>query len=291
MTGMHRGTLFVLTLLVAAPLVAAPPRKATPKRPSAPAPEQKLIQNCDAHKFETVVDTMVDGQPRKSKVKLCGVEGQSDAEWIGTLKDAIRKVEANKEMPGAQREQIVAAINAEIGRLSIVGTPVAPVKRQVAEQSLPSLSRDYATLPPLPPAPEAPIAAPAPAAPVEAAIARAVATPPPPGVLAVPRLKISCEVPTDFAGPAPCAEFERETRLTIQPEADVPPGVALQFVRNGRVQGELSLGGLGKGASLRSSLPQSVCAGFGAGRLELRIAQAGGAQVVRSEGTYSLRCY
>jgi len=110
MTGMHRGTLFVLTLLVAAPLVAAPPRKATPKRPSAPAPEQKLIQNCDAHKFETVVDTMVDGQPRKSKVKLCGVEGQSDAEWIGTLKDAIRKVEANKEMPGAQREQIVAAM-------------------------------------------------------------------------------------------------------------------------------------------------------------------------------------
>src|SRR4029079_2333780 len=151
MTGMHRGTLFVLTLLVAAPLVAAPPRKETPKRPSAPAPEQKLIQNCDAHKFETVVDTMVDGQPRKSKVKLCGVEGQSDAEWIGTLKDAIRKVEANKEMPGAQREQIVAAIKAEIGRLSIVEPPVPPVKRQVAEQSLPSLSRDYAPLPPLPP--------------------------------------------------------------------------------------------------------------------------------------------
>jgi hypothetical protein len=103
-------------------------------------------------------------------------------------------------------------------------------------------------------------------------------------------LKISCEEPTDFAGPGPCTEFGRDTRLTIETDGDVPAGSALEFVRNGRAQGDLPLDGVGKGRPLRSSLPPSVCAGFGAGRLEFRVVQAGGAQVVRSEGTYSLRC-
>ena len=118
--------MLLLTLALAAPLTAAP-RKAAPK-PAAPKPsaEEKLIQSCDAHKFETVVDVVVDGQPKKSKVKLCGVQGQSDADWIGTLKDAVRKLEANKGMPAAQREQIVAAIKAEIGRLSVVGAGRPP---------------------------------------------------------------------------------------------------------------------------------------------------------------------
>ena len=294
MTGMRGAALLLLTMTLVAPLAAAP-RKAAPKPASKPPAEAKLIQSCDDHKFEAVVDTVVDGQPGKSKVRLCGVEGQSDAEWIGTLRDAVRKLEADKDMASAKRDQIVAAIKAEIARLSIVGTPVPP-KREAREQSTPSLSRDYAALPPLPSAPETPVAAsPARAEP----IASSTTSPPPvqaspvpvPAVAAtVPRLKISCQEPTDFAGPGPCTEFGRDTRLTIEADADVGAGAALEFVRNGRVQGDLSLDGVGKGRPLRSGLPQSVCAGFGAGRLELRIVQAGGSRVVRSEGTYSLRC-
>src|SRR5881275_1578461 len=92
------------------------------KKPIAaePAPDSaaaKIVQNCDAHKFETVVHEMVDGQPHQSKVKLCGKTGQSDDEWIGTLKDAISKLNANKEMAEAVRDQIVSALNSEILRL------------------------------------------------------------------------------------------------------------------------------------------------------------------------------
>ncbi|HEY7005083.1 MAG TPA: hypothetical protein VH392_01230, partial [Sphingomicrobium sp.] len=58
--------------LVAAAAIAAP----TPKKAPAPdAAARKLVQNCDAHKFETVVHDEVDGKPHQSKVKLCGVEG------------------------------------------------------------------------------------------------------------------------------------------------------------------------------------------------------------------------
>jgi len=298
MTWMRRTALLILTLMFVAPLAAAP-RKGAPKPAPKPPVEAKLIQSCDAHKFEAVVDTVVDGQPSKSKVRLCGVEGQSDADWIGTLRDAIRKLEADKEMAPAKRDQIVAAIKAEIARLSIVGTPVPP-KREAREQGTAPLSRDYAALPPIPTPPETPVtasptqpmattnvaspttAAPLPSAQAATGVVPAIAVP-------VPRLKISCEVPTDFAGPAACAAFERETRLTIAADADVPSGTALEFVRNGRAQGDLSLEGVGKGRPLLSALPPAVCAGFGAGRLELRVGQAGGAEV-RSEGTYSLRC-
>jgi hypothetical protein len=295
MTGMRRIAVFALTLTLVAPLVAAP--KAAPK----PAPEPKLMQSCDAHKFETVVDTVVgttgDGQPHKSRVKLCGVEGQSDADWIGTLRDAIRKLEGNKDMAPATRDQIVAAINAEIGRLSIVGPPISS-KRQAQEQSAPPLSRDYAALPPLPTQPEPSV----PANAAEVAVAKDFAALPPlpaptPAVPAAApiaarplRLTIECEAQSDIAGSGPCAGFERETIVTIRPAEDIPAGTLLQFVRNGEAKGDIALDGLSKGRTLRSGLPRDVCSGFGAGRLELRIVRAVDARVLQSEGPYALRC-
>lgn len=283
MTRMRRGALLILTLLVAAPLVAAP-RKSAPKRVSTPA-ETKLIQSCDAHKFETVVETTGDdGQPRKSKVKLCGVEGQSDAEWIGTLKDAIRKLEANAAMAPATRDQIVAAIKAEIARLSIIGAPV-PSQRQAQEQGALPLSRDYAALPPLPAAPETPAIAPPPAV-----ATTAVSTAPPPApVVPVPKLSFSCYTPGDIGGDGPCAEFERETLLTVRASGSLPAGASLRFVRNAESRADVDLAPISGGGSMRIPLPREVCGGFGAGRLELQTAVNGAA--ARSDGPWPLRCY
>ncbi len=287
-----------------APLVAAP-RKAAPKSAaSPPLAEAKLIQSCDAHKFETIVDATVNGQPHKSKVRLCGVQGQSDAEWIGTLQDAVRKLEADKSMAPATRDQIIAAIRGEIGRLSIVVAPASPPGPAAASAApLAPLSRDYAALPPLPPAAEPvanpppaeptsrpqPVAAEPSAAPVSTPLPTPVSTPVAISV-AVPHVTLNCETPGDLAGVAPCAEFERETRLTIGTDETVPAGTVLQFIRNGREQASLPLDGLGKGRPLRISLPQSICSGFGAGRLELLVVPPGGAQSTQSLGRYSLRC-
>jgi hypothetical protein len=292
-------TLSLIAPLAAAPRKPAPAARASPKPPAVP----KLMQSCDAHKFETVVDTMVDGQPHKSKVKLCGVEGQSDAEWIKTLSDAIRKLEANKYMAPATRGQIVSAINAEIARLSIIGPPAA-ARGQTAAQALPSpaLSRDYSALPPLPPpeksaAPVPPIPpaqqdfAVGPSVPAPVLPAPLTAVPAAPAIASrAPRLEIACATPGDMAGSGPCAAFERETVLTISADEDVPAGTMLQFVRNGRAQGDISLAGLSKSGALRTGLPRSVCSGFGAGRLELRIVRNAGGEVLRTDGPYSLRC-
>ena len=53
---------------LAAAAVAAPAKDASPPAGKA----RQLVENCDAHKFETVVTDEVDGKPHQSKVKLCG---------------------------------------------------------------------------------------------------------------------------------------------------------------------------------------------------------------------------
>lgn len=311
-------SIVMLASLAAAPSAAASKaaRKSVPKAPSTLAP--KLIQNCDSHKFETVVDSLIDGQPHQSKVKLCGVEGQSDAEWIETLRDAIKKLDANKDMAGPQRDQIVTAIKTEIARLTILGAgPVLP-RRGSEATTLPQspLSRDYATLPPLPvpretaPPPRdvrregaagsesstaavqkdfaqlPPMPSPLPAAAPPAATA--VLAP------AVPlRLNFGCDTPGDLSSDAPCAEFERETRVTVHAGEDIPAGTLLEFVRNDHPQAQVALGGLRRGGMLQVMLPAKVCSGFATGKLELRVVRDDGNGVPRplsSEGPYSLRC-
>ena len=287
---MRRGALFVLLLTLAAPISAAPRKSAPKPSPSPPAAEAKLIQSCDAHKFETIVDTTGDdGQPTKSKVKLCGVEGQSDAEWIGTLKDAIRKLEANKQMPAAQREQIVSAIKAEIGRLSIISTPALPrsnTREAVQETATAPLSRDYAALPPLP----APIAAPPTIAPPPATPAQPTTSvgPAPRPLVSLPKLSFSCYTPGDIGGEGPCTEFGRETLLTVKAGGAVPAGAELRFVRNGEDRAAADLAPLTARRSMRIALPRDVCSAFGAGRLELQVVVNGSA--AKSDGPWPLRC-
>src|ERR1041385_4198683 len=89
---------------------------ASPSTGAPTAQMQKMLQDCDAHKFETVVNSIVDGKPHQSKVKLCGTKGQNDAAWVNTLKDAVAKVKANDKMPAEIRDQIASALDAEIIR-------------------------------------------------------------------------------------------------------------------------------------------------------------------------------
>ena len=105
-----RGVAIILAAL-ALPAVAAAAQE------PALAAEDEAVQDCSARKFETFVERVVDGAPRKSRVKLCGKAGQTDADWIATLEDAIAKVRENIEMPPDARNQIVAAVSAEITRL------------------------------------------------------------------------------------------------------------------------------------------------------------------------------
>jgi hypothetical protein len=283
-------------------------------REARPALSAKRIQSCDAHRFETIVHDVVDGQPHESKVKLCGVEGQTDSEWIDTLRDAVSKLQANKDMPAGQREQIITAITSEIARLSIVAAaPVMPTRNRPVSAPATPLSRDYATLPPLPLPGESSVGAagrgsqgeltnpasppatadqpPAAASPTVRATSLATSRA---AVLSAPsRLRFGCDTPGDLSSDAPCAEFQRDTTITIHAAENIPAGTMLQFLRNDEPKAELAIDGLRRGGSVRVALPPKVCAGFTSGKLDLRIVRddgAGAPEPLSTEGPYSLRC-
>jgi hypothetical protein len=280
-----------IVLAIGASAAAANAPAEPPAAEGASPQVEKLLQNCDAHKFETVVDAVVDGHPHKSRVKLCGQEGQSDADWIGTLKDAIAKLNANSEMDPPVRAQIVSAITAEIARLQMMADLSAPKARQTVAETARPLSNDYSSLPPLPAAPPPPkVLAPAavaqtsPAATMPAASASVAMLPSAPP----PKLSFACYSPGDLGGDAPCTGFDRDTMLTIRAGADIPSGVGLRFVRNGDARVTVELAQLRRGKSLRIALPRDVCAGVGDGKLELQVLQNGAP--VSTDGPYSLRC-
>lgn len=293
-------------LMLGAASAAAAAAQDSPETSEPNKDVQQLLQNCDAHKFETTVEAVVDGQPSKKRVKLCGKDGQSDADWIATLKDAIVKLEANPEMDAGVREQIVKAVNAEIARIEMTASMGMPKARQVQASPARSISSDYSALPPLPSTPPPPPSVLGPAASTTTSTSMApVASDESPSVAPVasmpvaaatvslpggpvPKLRFDCSSITDIGGPAPCAEFSRDTLLTIRAQDNLPPGVSIRFLRNGERRAEVRLAEMKRGKSLRIALPREVCAGVGDGSLDLKIVQNGA--VVKSDGPYALRC-
>lgn len=280
---------------------AAPQKKAGHRASEPSARARQLMQSCDAHKFETVVKTLAEGQLQQSKVKLCGKQGQTDAEWIGTLKDAVTKLKLNREMPPDEREQIITALNSEIARLEIHSasnltspppsnrtalegvSPLPPLPRSTQAEAAPLVPRetipaaplgDYAALPPLPTAP--------PAA-THVLIGGASASMP---LLPRPRLSLSCF--SAGAAEGPCTGFTRDTTIIVHAGEDLPADTSLRFVRDGDARAEIQLAQVKKGRSVRLAVPGDVCRHVVGGKLEIRIVRSG--QEVGTDGPYDLEC-
>jgi hypothetical protein len=323
---MTRYALLSVALLAAVPVTAQPlPQSGTAAQsaPDAASPKlQNLIQNCDAHKFETTVVSTVDGKPHDSKVKLCGNEGQSDADWIRTLRDAVDKLSTNTEMSAATRDQIIGAIKLEIARLNgqvttdLSATGGLPTGRSSRPSQ--SLSSDYSVLPPLTGAPAPPphlltpapgsgegksetatnmgpstpsIPEPAASALIDNAPAAAPPSAPPPApkvaVAAKPKLVFEC-IGSDFPGGGPCVSLSRDTILSVKAGEPVSDDLGLRFIRRGEARAEISLGSMNKGQSIRLQIPNEVCSGVVSTEINIDVTRSG--QVVDRLGPYLLRC-
>lgn len=256
----------------------APPAKAVAAAPAPPPELKALVESCNARKFEATVEATVNGAKHSRRIRLCGREGQSDASWIATLRDAATKTEANAALPKPMRDAIVSAIKLEIARVEASRTaPVAvAVPAPQAPRALtPPAARlpEYSALPPLP-APLPPAAKTTPAS-VTAATPK-------------PRLTIGC-VGRSEAGA--CRDLERGTVLTVLADDDLGGGATLRFLRRGSVRGEVSLDPLRKDQAVRVRLPASLCAGVASSKVEIQILGSGsGRPVLATAGPYMLRC-
>ena len=283
---MGRGTRTPLTIFAllgaALALSAAAPVKKAPQPVKAEGP-----QNCAAHSFETTIQMLgPDGKPRPSKVKMCGTDGQSDADWIHTLQDAVKKTSLSAQMPLAAKEQIIAAVNAEIERLSRPslslpgGMDISKLPKANAPRSADAapLSRDFGALPPLPTASNV--------------------TPPnllgPGGALGVPppRLTLRCALAGDEDRPADCDTIDKDTVLVLRADEAFPRGVEMRFARHGDQRAELELPALRPGQTASLRLPKAVCNGVVRSRVEIQALGAGApaGTMAGRIGEYDLRC-
>ena len=273
-----------IALLAAAGAGAAVIKQKAPVTSGPHAAVEALAQNCDAHSFETTVQlTGPDGQPKQSKVRMCGTEGQSDADWIRTLKDAVKKTALSPQMPASAKEQIIAAVNAEIERLSRPtlalpeGADIAHLPKAAATKPEVPLARDYGALP------ELPIASSVPSPNLLGA-----------GGLAAPpaRLTLRCALAGDEDRPSDCDTIDRDTVLVVRADDTYPRGLALRFLRHGDSRAELALPAMKPGQTANLRLPPAVCAGVVRSRVEIQAlgANAPSGTPAGSVGEYDLRC-
>jgi len=258
-----------------------------PKAPL-PAPATAALataQDCEAHNFETAIQlTGADGSVHQSKVHMCGTKGQTDAEWVKTLQDAVKKTALSSQMPAAAKEQIIAAVNAEIARLSIPalslprGTDIAHLpKASTASPEATPLSRDYGSLGALP---------------------TATNVEPPhvlgPGAAFAPaaRLTMRCAAPGDEDRPGDCDTIDRDTVMVLRADDAYPRGVEVRFLRHGDSRAELDLPALKQGQTATLRLPPAVCTGVVRSKVEVQALSANSpnGSAAGRVGEYDLRC-
>ncbi|HEX8839846.1 MAG TPA: hypothetical protein VF750_05195 [Sphingomicrobium sp.] len=262
--------------------VSAPKPKGAAKPTGVTAIAKTL--DCAAHRFEATIHLSGPGGKLQDKtVRMCGTKGSSDAEWISTLKDAVAKTAAS-EMPQAAKEQIVAAVNAEIQRLSLPrldlpqGGDISTLPRTAA-RSAPAapLTRDYNALPPLPTA----------------------STVPPPQVLGpeaatapTAHLTLRCALAGDEDRPGSCETIDKDTVLVVRADEAYPKGLAMRFMRHGDSRAEIALPAMAAGATTRIRIPRAVCTGVVRSKVEIRAlgANAAAGTLAGTVGEYDLRC-
>lgn len=274
----------MLLLLLGAAQASAAPVTAEPSRE-----ERQLLQDCSAHRFETIVSAVVDGQIKRSRMKMCGTPGQSDEGWIATLRDSAAKITANEGVAKPMRDEMAKAIHGEIARLSSGSSaasasssgsftlkPRATPGTATRETAKPA----YTSLPPLPP----PVV-------VKAEPGAYV---PPPSIIR-PDVNFECFSTGTGSGEGPCLEFDRFTVVVAEAKSAVGPGASLRFLRDGEERGEVALGPLRKGQRQHIALPAGVCKGVNGGELKIETmalpkGAKTGARVAGTQGPYNLRC-
>jgi hypothetical protein len=296
-----RSVLAVLGIAIAAPLVAQPASQPDPAADPTPV-DEVLAQSCSAHKFETKVQfTAANGERKQSNVRMCGTVGQTDAQWANTLRDAARKVRSNDSMPEEAKQQVIAAITAEVAKLDGPSAAIAPVTAFTLPKSPPSEKAPsgaeglagYSSFPPLPPpvaaSPSTPVAdsAQSSGTTVPAASATSVATPLLP-LIPPPRLTILCGLTTDLRDPGPCSTLERTSVLQVRADENLPAGFELRFVRKGTIRGSINLAAMRHGQTVMLRTPSKLCAGVLRTTAQIEIVKAGA--VVDKRGPFDLRC-
>lgn len=282
----------LIGIALAAAQVAIPPEPAPESRPPStttvvpldgfnlgakPAKEltrdqaETLRSQCGDRRFETSAEGMIDGEMKRRKITLCASPGDSNAQWIVKLENAVVWVKAQPGLSDPVKAKLVSDLETKIGQVK----SVAPM-RALPSTGLPAADALVATVPPLSPSPQ---------------LRQVRALQP---QVSKPRLSISCPSPGEPGVATPCIDLAADTLLMIRADEDLKTKVSIRFVREGDLRGGVALGMMRRGQIIRTRLPARVCAGVVRSRVEMQtivinpLSRA--EQVADTQGPFLLRC-
>lgn len=253
--------------LVGIALLAVPAAPAASQPPEAAPDAARKLAACEGERFEFKAGD----DARPTRITLCSNKGATTAELVRMFESAVAKIEQLDKLPPDRRSALVAQIRARIVEVQARTVPVPPllVVAPIAATPIVQAPSAVASFPPLAP--------------------RLV-----PPLPARPRLTVQCLAPGETGAGGRCGFVRRDTRLAVRADSDLPAGTSLRFLRKGKLRSELALAPMRSGQSLALKLPQRLCAGVVASRIEIEVVQRSGAsgagQVVETLGPFQLRC-
>ncbi len=241
---------------------------------------ETILSKCSDRKFETSAEGLIGGKMRRRKMTLCAEPGDTDAQWIKKLEDAVTWVQAQTDLSVAVKTQLVAELRKEIARpKSVRLSPAIP------SSVLPASDALVATVPPMPP----PL--PRVSLPASSLLTPTLASP----LLARPPLTVRCLASGERGAGSSCGRLAPGTVFAVQADADLAGPATLRFVRKGRERGEVDVAALRRGQIARVKLPPEVCSGVVRSEVAIQIVAGKAspgrvAQVTDTLGPYPIHC-
>ncbi len=279
-----------------AAIQAAPPTASPPPPTTAVTPEsfnlgakgvnaltkdqaETLKSKCGDRRFETSAEGMIGGQRRRRRMTLCAEPGETDAQWLAKLENAVTWVKAQTDLSDEVKDQLVADLRKEIARPKTVRlSPALP------SATLPAADALVATVPPMP----APLS-------TTYTASGSVYRPTAPVRPERPPLTIRCLAVGERGSGSRCNFLDEDTVLAVQADANLASSTALRILRRGETRAEIPIAALRQGQMVRVKMPAPVCSRVSSSVVTIQIlagdpATVAGNRVADELGPFRLRC-
>ena len=282
-------TFFVLALALFAQASSEPSGEADEAAAAGQITKQQAeaaLAKCGIRRFEASAEGLIDGKKRRTSIRLCATDSESDAEWLAKLEKSAVQVEAQPRLPDNVKSKLLAELRTEIEQVKVRRPSIGAIsyslpKSEVAvplprEVESRAAEREPAivALPPLPPRVSG------------AAAATSAVTMP------TPKLSIRCHAPGLPPAGVQCDYLTTDTVLVVSALDALPANSILRFRRvSGGPQEDVALPrGLVKGAAIRVKVPKPICARVFRTEFDIAVVTASGSSVADLHGPFATRC-
>ena len=246
---------------------------------------EAALAQCGIRRFEASAEGLIDSKMRRTSIRLCATDSESEAEWLAKLEKSAAQVEAQPRLPDDVKSKLLAELRTEIDQVRTRRPSIGAVSFSLPKASKVDLpapaSRSGEREPPIAALPPLPARV---AGPAEGATKAAAAV--------TPKLLIRCHTPGGPAAGTRCGYLNTDTVLVVSAVEALPANSRLRFRRlSGSPQEDVTLAaGLRKGGTIRLKVPKPICSRVFRTDFDITVVGASGTSIADLHGPFATRC-